>query len=516
MINMENEEVTSVEDINNYLRRFCLHQALSVLGIINMKFFNNDETIKPLHPRTINEWQIAYFAKALILNSNDHRRETFKDEDLFNVARIYNNCSDRMLSTPDDSSPEEKRNALNSFLIRTSYQQFTFQMPIKYLIPRTLIMFEDIPKNLTKPKFDIPLIIQELYGLKLNEFLTIGFCLFIFSKDGYLKDKEITTDIPGLKKIFTQDKIKNFINKISADYYFLREDFRRHMSDQDLDLFAFNSLKTYPIVITQIAGLVVPVPSFIIDKITTGLFYDLSDKFRSDKSNEFLEFFGKEILEKYIGMQLSQKYSDKNLLKEWDYGNRKNLKKTSDWIIIENDNAVLVECKTSGITKEVKSRADLTSLKEDLQKRIIHAVKQMHRLENDVKNKDRGLEKLLKIRKFYYLVVNFDRMFLTNAPAIREIIDKDLKQAGINDFDYQIISAGELEILMPVLEKYNFKLSDIIELKNNSQQWFDNDFDVFLHSYLKSINKDFPENELLDKRMETFLESIDPSLHLPN
>lgn len=506
-----NEEITSVDDINNFLSRFCLHQALSVLGIINMKFFNNEDSIKSLYPRTVNEWQTEYFAKALILNSNDHRREIFEDKDLFEAARLYNNCKDRLLDLPDEASLEERKNATHSFLLRTSYQQFPSQMPSKYLIPRTLIMFEDISKSLIEPKFNIPLIFKELYGLDLNDILAIGFVLFVLSKDGYLKNNEITTSIEGLKNIITPDKVSKLIERISADYYLLREDFRKNMDEQDLDLFTFNSLKTYPIVKTQVAGLVVPVPSFILNKITTGLFYDLSDKYSTDKANEFLEFFGKEIFERYVGVQLAQKYSGDNLLKEWEYGNKKNLKRTSDWIVIEEDKAILIECKTSGITKEVKSNAELEALKSDLQKRVTHAIKQMHRLSGDVQKNDIGLDNLLGIKKFHYVVVNFDRIFLTNSPAIREIIDKEIK---VDNLDYQIISIGELEIIIPILKSLSMSLSELLELKNQPQ-WFDNDFDTFLHNYFKSKELDFPDNELLEKRMDDFFKSIDPSLHLP-
>ncbi len=74
-------------------------------------------------------------------------------------------------------------------------------------------------------------------------------------------------------------------------------------------------------------------------------------------------FFG-EIFEAYIGLHLEKFYDHDHLHFEPKYG--KEHRRGPDWIVIEGNRAVLIECRTSRLRKETKSRAEFDDVQKDL------------------------------------------------------------------------------------------------------------------------------------------------------
>ena len=292
---------------------------------------------------------------------------------------------------------------------------------------------------------------------------------------------------------------------ISVNYNQLRELFNEEENREGYEKYIFNSLKSFPVVETQIEKRVIPIPRFLIDSCTYGIYYNLMDKFKDSKSNIFLEFFGKEIFENYVGLLLKQRYRNKELLKEWEYRKRREICKTSDWTIISGDTAILIECKTSGMNKEAKSFADLEQVKKNLRLRVVQAIKQMNSIVCNVKKSTKGLERLFNINKFYFVIITFDRIFLAGTHAIKELIQKELDKMNIGKYpDYQVLSIEELENLLPFLETYSFEY--ILSEKFKDKDWSTYDFDVFISHFLKERKIDLRRNNklLMDKYNELF------------
>src|SRR4030042_1080402 len=318
---------STVDDLFDHVRKYCLYDALAYIGSMCYRIFKNDESIKDLPESVINEWQLAFIAKALILNSNDYKRKMFDKNEMIKTLNICNNIYDEKIKTASENGKVPNDEVMHNFFIRTAFQQFPFQIGTRNKIPRTLILFEDIPKTIHNPSIDINKEIKEIYGLTMSEILVIGFIIFIVSKNGY-----------------------------------------------------FNSN-----IKTKIKNLVIPVPIFILFGISDGVYYSLSEKFTDSKKNPFRIFFGKELFERYVGMLLGKKYAKNELFPEWPYGIKKSKCMTTDWIIIKKDIAIMIECKTSGISQEAKSFADLDTIQHDLGLRVVKALKQMQRLTDDVK-----------------------------------------------------------------------------------------------------------------------------------
>lgn len=498
-------EKTKIEDLIQFLRKFCLHQSLAYIGAVQVDIFNEKSHLSKYYPQSINEWCLAFIAKILILNSNDHRAKLFHEDDLLNAVNMYNNLYER-ISDLDNSKREEFNSKMYSFLIYTANQQFPLQSGIWPQIPRSYILFEFIPNEIKNPAFDIGKEIKKIYGLSVKEILILGFAVFAAIKNGYFYPEYlININHDALKKITTKENIFKLISKISADYNALRKLFDEEETREGYEKYSFNSLKSYPVVVTQLGHKVIPVPRYLIDICTTGIYYNLMDRFKESKSNAFLEFFGKEIFESYVGLLLKQKYKEKELLKEWEYIKNKQVCKTSDWTIICGNTAILIECKTSGINKEAKSFADLEQVQKNLKLRIVQAIKQMNTIIDNAKESAQGLEKLFKINKFYFIVVTFDRIFLAGTPIIKELIQKELDKINIRQYpDYQVISIEELENLIPLLDAFSFEY--ILDQKFKDKAWSTYDFDVFISHFVKKNGIDLKINNklLMDKYNELF------------
>lgn len=504
---------STTEDIYNHVRRYRLHSALADIGIVSHKMFRKDPEIKDISPLTINEWQLAFVAKALIINSNDHRAKDFKDKGMFDTANIYNNLWDPAIDVPETEELEIRQKAADGLIIRISNQQFPFQIGVRHLLPRTQYLFEEIPKTLKNPKFNVQKEIEKIYGLTIKEILIVGFSIFAASVGGFLNPDNLTdTESEDLKRWLTKDRVDKLSTILTADYSTLRDLFSRFDTEKGMEQFSFNPLRTYPLVKTQVAGVVVPVPRFILERITNGVYYSLMDAFKkSGKDNILLEFFGKELFERYVGILLEQKYDPSKLLPEWKYG--KTESRTPDWIIIEGNSAILIECKTSGISLEAKSWADLETVQDSLRIRAAHGILQMENFIQLVQKKQNGLEKLFHIKKFYKVIVTYDRIFLSGSPSIRNLIDKELEKVSVKDKDYHVISIDELEKLIPVLDKYYF--SDLMDQKMSDDQWSTFDFDLFISDYLKKLGIDIPrENKLLREKYDKLFKEISPKLGL--
>lgn len=486
-----------------HVKRYRLHSALAEVGVVTHKLlFNNDEELKKIGLAVINEWQMAFTAKALILSSNDYKRQPFGDKGLFAVANLFNNLYDPLMD--DKGNPGSGY----SFLFRVSNQQFPFQTGVRTLIPRALLLFNEIPSKIPNPSIDIPAEIKKIYGLTPEEIIMMGFCILVIGEQGYLDTKRLTnTPIEGIANIFTHEKIDRLLESISSDYDGLRRRFRNDETHAGLEQYAFNALRQLPVVKTQSAGYVIPVARFLLERVTSGIFYSLMDNFRTEKGNKFLTFFGKEVFERYVGMLLRHELGEESVLAEWHYG--KSQKHTPDWIILEGSRATLIECKTGGITKEAKSWGSLIKISNDIKRHVVEGIKQMAKFEASVRAREKGLERVHHIHQFNYVLLTYDRIFMANSDILRKFIDTELKKDGITA-KYDIISIKEIEEIAPLLKRHTF--SDLIDTKQKNPEYVTWDFDVFLNKYLKNDSMSDTNNTLLEDYWDILLKRFDPGL----
>lgn len=482
-----------IDGLYAYLRKFQLSSALVKIGEASKVLYKLGPLEKQQASKTTNEWQLAFLAKSLIRCSNDYRKQRFGDKELVTASLMYNSLYEKLINE------EINEKLFHEFFIRLSYQQFPFQAGINYLIPRTLFLFDEIVNALPKDKIDIPKAILDIYGMTIKEIIVIGLGLFI-KAGGYLDPSSIYNIEGDLKRHFNKESVERLILTMTSDYKELRQAFDTEIEEDGAEQYSFNALRNSPIVKTDIDGLVIPVPIFIFEKITKGIYFGLMDYFRNESGNPFLEFFGKEIFEKYVGILLSEVPKEK-LISEFSYiqGDL-----SPDWVILEDDAAILIECKTSGITKESKTSGDINLVQIDLKKRVIHALEQLY----SFKNKCIKENTFKNISKYYYVVVTFDRIYLSGTPAIKDIIDKELSKKEIT-IDYEILGIEELEILAPYIGKV--KLRDILDQRKKETP---SDFDVFFPKFLENNKIGEIKNQILRNKFDSFIKEINPNFKI--
>lgn len=488
----------SAEDFKASVRRYKLDALLAVLGIVSSKIVTNDKEIQPFVPNTFNLWQLSHIALIAILYSNDYRAKLVDDLEMAKLATSFNQLEDNLLV---DGANE---NHAYEFLTRLTHMQFPYQINRANALARSLILFSDIPSTLESPKIDVPKEIYKKYGVNQEDMLLIGTSLMLASKNTGFLDRRYLANatVPRIQELERTGSMQNVIDILSKTYMDFRDYYAANPLKGGLEQYGFNLLRTFPLVITSSNHTVIPNLWFLVEKVTNGIFYDLMDKFKTDRGNAFLEFFGKELFEKYIGMNLNLFVKSQNLLPEFSYGRNNEL--TSDWIITHDSTAVLMECKTSGLTIESKTSGDLKQIRTELKGRVVGALKQMIKLRNKIRTGEKGLERLNSIKDFHFVVVTYDSIYFANADFMRNMICEELQLEGYEiDFKFDVLSMTDIESLHYVGKKYG--LYELLTIKHTKSEWIDMDMIPFLQNYLGDNWHKNIQNPLLSERHELYM-----------
>ncbi len=136
--------------------------------------------------------------------------------------------------------------------------------------------------------------------------------------------------------------------------------------------------------------------------------------------------------------------------------------KTCDRIIIKNGDAVLIECKTKRLGLRTKFTADEQLLRNDLTDygkgndtgNIVHAIRQLKRTEQAIRENTEGLEHLnQKITgNIYPFVLTLDPYYLVNGRYLKRIINEELTKGvyPVEGYRWQVMDANGLELLCSV------------------------------------------------------------------
>jgi hypothetical protein len=486
-----------VKDLYQHVKRYKLNDALATISQASGYFLHKGAASENAGGTTITFWQLAFLAKALILNANDYKSKKFDDKALKLCADMYNNLYEP-LSNPSRDDPL----SIESYYLRTAYEQLPYQEKHWNLVPRTLYLYNylnNVPK--AKRAFDISKTIQGLYQLSIEDLLIIGCCAAAsVKKGGYFDPKNIINTLPNrFKGHLTEDKVKHFLQEVVLDYQNFREKAREEERKVPLGLekYAFNPLRGYPIIKTDQKKngkrqYVIPVPLLLLRRITDGVYYDLFAKYK----DRFSQFFGL-VFEEYVGSLLGEFYDNDHLIREPAYG--KPLKKGPDWIILEDSHAILIECTINRLTKKIKSLGDFSELQKKLQQKLVSCIEKYPQKIEDIKTGKTGIPNYDRITSFYSLIVVLDPLYGANS-IVRDLISSELRKEEMNNFSYQILWIGELEDLC--VFKENEQLSSVLDRKIRDFEKSDFHDLSIVYSREKGIDL---KNKLLARKFWEFL-----------
>jgi len=246
-----------------------------------------------------------------------------------------------------------------------------------------------------------------------------------------------------------------------------------------------NPLVNWPVVEIDKNKWVVPIFPYLLRRGTEQAFYDVI----AYKGREFSAFLG-HVFEEYADLMLSTLGAEYKIIKARTYLRDGQKCDICDRIIIKNGEAVLIECKTKRLGLKTKFTADeellrndLTDIgKEDDKGNIVHAIRQVHRTEKDIRVNCQGLEDLNKkiTGKMYPIVLTLDPYFCANGGYIKRIIDEELNKGEyrIKGYTWQLVDARGFELLCALSQKEDFM--DLIKDKFSAQEKIVQDMTTFI------------------------------------
>ena len=203
--------------------------------------------------------------------------------------------------------------------------------------------------------------------------------------------------------------------------------------------------------------MVVPNIFLLLDRIARGVYWDLRSYFEKKGSNAFLEKFG-DSFEEYCGKLLSRYFGDNNVVRAKDLiGDAHKDKRHSDWVVTEDGNIYLFECK-SALIPIIARRTFLPPTMTDwVRRNIEHAITQLETTAKDLTNKGIVGNKII-----YKFVLLLEELYMADDPMIKQSIMANYNH--LNYSDVHFISVNELERMEQTILKNSF--ADILAKKH--------------------------------------------------
>ncbi|NUN67440.1 hypothetical protein HCU40_22715 (plasmid) [Pseudanabaena biceps] len=396
-------------------------------------------------------------------------------------------------------------------MLRIVSNQFPFKPGLFSQFSRPVLLFHEIPNQLRSssgiPQFNFEDKFYSLTGVSVIDFVTTGFVLSAFARNNFTFSQSYLTK-SRQQGINIPDKfdIKKILNHLVADKSKLVDLYERQKNIENKDnrfrMYDFNPLLSYPLIKpcddkgfarTNKDFMHAPVPELIGSRISTGIFYQMYNEWKT----EFSGYFG-HVFERYVGLVLNNCTTSETLISDADirefYPEKKG--KAPDWILIDGKSLVLFECKATRFSRAaqaIASEKDINSSLLQVKKGLI----QLHSFITACRNNIPELQRFYDCTTFKPIFVSLEPLYLINSFFFRDHINTLLADEGITGFDWQILSIDDLERLQPHL-KSGFRFSQVLDdLKQKT-------FNSVLQDLSSQTNQTFADSFLYQKQHELY------------
>ncbi len=365
----------------------------------------------------------------------------------------------------DRTLQEQYKNANPVF---TFLRIFGNQMPYTVSLfgrhAQPLLLYHHIPKILSQTsgfqKFDFEQSFQDLYGTSTREFINIGFTASVaglnnngFTRGYFRKAREQGIKIPSEKKLLSA------LDRIAADPTQLKNLYRKYQStDPRFAMYAFNPLFLRPLVrpwrqkkhvSMNEDRFVAPLPNLVVLKNSNGIFYEMFNRY----GLEFANYFGR-VFETYIGEILqhcgksSELIAEPNIREVYPSAGGK----TPDWIVVEGECAVLIECKATRFSRAALLTGDESAIDDSL-KQVIKGLRQLADFWKACLARRTNLKKLENCKTFRPILITLEPLYLINSLFFREYLNDQLAARNVTGLPWYVLSVDEIEKLQPYLSQ---------------------------------------------------------------
>lgn len=385
-----------------------------------------------------------------------------------------------VVSSPDTAFGVPVSDSAWSLTHRIAYQQFPDQEEQSY-VPRSLALYRQIAPDLQDAAgFPFERAFEEAYGLSLDEVWRTGYALWQWC----LENPGASFDGSGLARNVdlegnAEAKVESFLSLMICDYASYRSLLGVPSGQQPhFEPYNLNPFRKYPVLKLPDGGHLVPIPGFLLRRITHGLYYDLTELDRPG----FISLIGGSFKD-YVGRLLNTGLSDAALLSG-----------KGSWMVSDSDTVVLIECITRPFGALSRSTGDCAHLRSDLARRggVVDCVK---RLQGFIEEADGRsvIHENLTGRRVIGLVVALEDFYLANGPFIRRLVNDELETQGRPPMDAAIHLAhvSGLESLSALSLASDVALVDLMADKvDNADFW-----ELELEAYARYLAASLPSGK---------------------
>jgi hypothetical protein len=369
-------------------------------------------------------------------------------------------------------------------VLRLTGNQFPYDVSFFGQYARALKLFHFIPQTLgpasVRQYFDIDAAFRKLTGIRVTDFIDVGYGAFAVatSKSAFTGGWFQKARSQGMR--FDDDVVTKALDHLAADQWQLRDLYEAYKQpDRRYGMHDFNPLFVYPLVrpwpkrewtTLDEDRMIAPLPGLILTRLSEGIYHHLFSKYRDD----FARYFG-QVFENYVGEILTKSLGRAQLLSERDIRSTYKSGKLPDYVLVDGDKAILIECKATGLQRKALATADATSIDQTVN-RIVEGLIQLHEFKAACHNRTSGLEQLHGCSDLKLVIVTFEPFYIVNSVPFKEVITRmlvrELKTTEANLSPWYVLAVDQLEKMQPHFAA-DIKVSDVIDELLNGRTFND-------------------------------------------
>ena len=351
-----------------------------------------------------------------------------------------------------------------AFLQRMAYQQFWEQEDYTSW-PRGILIHREMNQRLPEhDRFDINKRFLELHGVDLDSFLFLSFALFALTTQQPGRVFDVAQFVESPDFAISEQQAVTFFDLIGITF----EEYRRRAQDpatteRGYELYDLNPLVFWPALKRPSGGHIVPVPRFLLDRATTGIYFDFFQRLDDDEAGRFGNFWGG-AFQAYVG-ELMRGTPNSPQPEEGGMA-VPGPGRACDWVVRDRDAILLIECKTRGLSAKSRITGEETYLRRDVARAdkgdprgssLAGAVVQLMKSRDQLAATGRP--------RFVCLVVTLDKMYFANNREwlhrfIRE--EAERKYGGPLPEDFEVTDVAGLERLCRFVAATGASAADVL------------------------------------------------------
>lgn len=429
---------------------------------------------------------LATVAKAAVLFDGIRGTSVLDEENLSRLLWRYWRLQEPepMGQSRRDVSSEE----IELHLSRMMFAESFWQKEHCYPLSRGLLLFEILPLRQALPDREaiLKFVASEL-GMTVYEFMLVGFSASSYARTRHgLLGKEALAwfigQVPYFAERIDSRQIARFFSIVSATPSDLahavgdwREDERRRPG---FGKYAFNPLFKWPIVRLDTS---IPLGKFVHDyveplewltheAVSHGNYFRLVDR----RDGSLGKAFGL-VFQAYVGELIRRGMGPKSfeLVPEGRYTHEGRSIDSADWVLIEGDEATIIECKTANLRMRGKEGESYEEYVKEMDE-VAKAIHQSFRFEEHVRRNPERWPRLSGVRRFHHLVVFYDPQYLANSVMRRAVQSR----MGDTPGEWNVIHVSDFEFLFDTLRQNT--LAEVLRKKSEDKQHYQMDFHEFI------------------------------------